>query len=606
MLRGANVVVIGQQSPKTLRGIAVDIEQFREVVGGFVRGGRQTPPMPTLVYAFDDRKALEPFVPLYQGKPASLGGYCHCGSVSDVNFIAVNLSSYADASVIIFHEYTHLLLRNAVSGIPVWLNEGLAEFYSTFQLQASGRHTLIGRVIPHHVLLLRERFEPLSQVVSVTTASALYNENSRRGIFYAEAWALAHYLMLERPNGVAAINQYLEEIGAGTAEPDAFMHAFGVSPIDMERELRKYVLRPAFKSVNFTLKERVDVDEPDSARTLASAEIEARLGDVQRRVRRIDEATPRIERAAAAGPEVAQAQLTLALLRLQQDRAAEAWPLLRKAAALASDDFFTQYTFGLSLLRANPPPGDAAEDPLELAHGALARAVALNPESAEALGWLAYADLVAGTRLPEAETAITKAIALSPGRIDYRLRLAEVFLRRNRVVVAQSLLSTIATSKGDGEAAAEARKLLDRIEARERERIASAATRRVVEPSPEAPARETLQLEPEAGARFVLRKVRAGEERAYGELVEIACAPGGVQFHLRVGTRVVVAAAPAMKDVELTVYGNDKDFMLACGARTPADTVLLTWRMKAPTQAGAATLVGDAVAVEFVPRGYVP
>jgi len=68
----------------------------------------------------------------------------------------------------------------------------------------------------------------------------------------------------------------------------------------------------------------------------------------------------------------------------------------------------------------------------------------------------------------------------------------------------------------------------------------------------------------------------------------------------------VVAAAPAMKDVELTVYGNDKDFMLACGARTPADTVLLTWRMKAPTQAGAATIVGDAVAVEFVPRGYVP
>jgi tetratricopeptide (TPR) repeat protein len=300
--------------------------------------------------------------------------------------------------------------------------------------------------------------------------------------------------------------------------------------------------------------------------------------------------------------------LTLALLRLQQDRAAEAWPLLRKAAALAADDFFTQYTFGLSLLRANPPAGDAGEDPLELAHGALARAVALNPESAEALGWLAYADLVADKRLPEAETAIAKAIALSPGRIDYRLRLAEVYLRRNRVVVARSLLSTIAASKSDDEAAGEARKLLDRIEARERERIAGtgAATRRVPEPSPEAPARETLQLEPEAGVRFALRKVRAGEERAYGELVEIACAPGGVQFHLRVGARVVVAVAPAMKDVELTVYGNDKDFTLACGARTPADTVLLTWRMKAPTQPGAATLVGDAVAVEFVPRGYVP
>ena len=173
MLTGSSVIVIGLQSPGTLRGIAVDIEQFRHVVGGFLRGAHPPLSMPTTVYAFDDRKSLEPFVPLYQGKPASLGGYCHCGSASDVNFIALDLGSYAGASLVIFHEYTHLLVRNAVSGVPAWLNEGLAEYYSTFDLVEDGRKAHIGKPIARHVLLLRERFIPLNELLAVDHSSAL-------------------------------------------------------------------------------------------------------------------------------------------------------------------------------------------------------------------------------------------------------------------------------------------------------------------------------------------------------------------------------------------------------------------------------------------------
>ena len=59
-----------------------DIEQFRTVVGQFLRGGQQTPSLPTIVFAFDDKQSLQPFVPLFDGKPVSLGGYCQCGSGS--------------------------------------------------------------------------------------------------------------------------------------------------------------------------------------------------------------------------------------------------------------------------------------------------------------------------------------------------------------------------------------------------------------------------------------------------------------------------------------------------------------------------------------------
>src|SRR2546427_3839649 len=112
LIRGPNVVVIGQQSAKALRDVAVEIEQFRMVVGKLLRGAKQPLPMPTLVYLFDDENTLKPFVPLYNGKPAVLGGYCQCGSSDDVNFIVAGLARYSESAAIIFHEYAHLLVRN--------------------------------------------------------------------------------------------------------------------------------------------------------------------------------------------------------------------------------------------------------------------------------------------------------------------------------------------------------------------------------------------------------------------------------------------------------------------------------------------------------------
>ena len=168
-----------------------------------------------------------------------------------------------------FHEYTHLLVRNAARSIPVWLNEGLAEYYSTYALESGGTRAHIGRPIAHHVELLRERFMPLSQLIAVDTASALYNEGERRSIFYAEAWALTHYLMIEMPKGPAAINTYAAGIARGQRPDDAFRAAFGIGPADFELELRRYVQRSAFRSTVFVFPQRVTVDAPDPGRRMS-------------------------------------------------------------------------------------------------------------------------------------------------------------------------------------------------------------------------------------------------------------------------------------------------------------------------------------------------
>jgi hypothetical protein len=133
LLRGEQLTLIGQQSPATLQRVAVDLEQFRSVLGGLIRNAQRPLALPTHVYVFDTRKQLQPFLPRHDGRVASLGGYFHHDG--DVNDIALALEGYDESARLVFHEYTHLLVGNAARSIPVWLNEGLAEYYSTYALE---------------------------------------------------------------------------------------------------------------------------------------------------------------------------------------------------------------------------------------------------------------------------------------------------------------------------------------------------------------------------------------------------------------------------------------------------------------------------------------
>jgi hypothetical protein len=64
-------------------------------------------------------------------------------------------------------------------------------------------------------------------------------------------------------------------------------------------------------------------------------------------------------------------------------------------------------------------------------------------------------------------------------------------------------------------------------------------------------------------------------------------------------------SVPRMETVEFISYRDDLTGAVPCGARKPPDPVYVTWR---PGPAGPAgrTPDGEAVAVEFVPKDYVP
>src|SRR6185369_11829680 len=180
--------------------------------------------------------------PLYQGRPANVAGYSQ--ACDDVNYITMSLDPRErDPFGVAFHEYVHLHLRDNIPGVPLWLNEGLAEFYGS--LQFSGGEALLGLPLPYYIRLLRsEEMLPLATLLGIDSRSPHYNEQDQSGIFYGESWALVHYLMLGGgPGRQDQFKRFLQLVSRGDDVVKALESSFGMTLDTIEKELYAYVRR---------------------------------------------------------------------------------------------------------------------------------------------------------------------------------------------------------------------------------------------------------------------------------------------------------------------------------------------------------------------------
>ncbi|HXE43497.1 MAG TPA: hypothetical protein VN516_10760, partial [Candidatus Baltobacteraceae bacterium] len=141
--------------------LAARLEQFCKAYSQLA-GMQAVASPPIVVMAFSDHEAMTPFLPLYQGKPASLSGFFLHGS--DENLIVLSLAD-SEGMNVIFHEYAHLLFRRNDQIWPLWLKEGMAEIYSTFE--TTGYQIQIARPIAQHLYELKHQsLMPLSELFS--------------------------------------------------------------------------------------------------------------------------------------------------------------------------------------------------------------------------------------------------------------------------------------------------------------------------------------------------------------------------------------------------------------------------------------------------------
>ena len=159
-VRSKNFLLIGNASEKDIRQVATRLEQFREVFSRLFTKMNVNSPVPTTVVVFKNDESYRPFKP-----NANTAGYFQPGQ--DVNYITLKLepSSEQNPFTLIFHEYTHLLVKNTSGNVPTWFNEGLAEYYSTFTI-TDDKEVVLGR--PH-----RQSCVPAARKDDVAAAHAV-------------------------------------------------------------------------------------------------------------------------------------------------------------------------------------------------------------------------------------------------------------------------------------------------------------------------------------------------------------------------------------------------------------------------------------------------
>ncbi len=95
---------------------------------------------PIIVLAIKDEKdfkALEPEAYLAKGS-LKLGGLFL--RTADKNYVLMRLDAEGEHPyAVVYHEYTHLLLSKAAEFMPLWTNEGLAEFYQNICISRGRR-----------------------------------------------------------------------------------------------------------------------------------------------------------------------------------------------------------------------------------------------------------------------------------------------------------------------------------------------------------------------------------------------------------------------------------------------------------------------------------
>lgn len=95
---------------------------------------------PTFVLAIKNEDSLKLFVPSYgqNSKGMHLGVFCHPSY--DKNFAIIRTDVRGTGPLgnhTLYHEYTHAYFRYNFRGLPLWLDEGLAEFYGNTSMESN-------------------------------------------------------------------------------------------------------------------------------------------------------------------------------------------------------------------------------------------------------------------------------------------------------------------------------------------------------------------------------------------------------------------------------------------------------------------------------------
>ena len=449
--------VIGDVPAARLSDIALRFEQFREVVTPILPATLRSGSAPVVVVVFPDARSYRPFMPLASGRVVPVEGSFISGA--DANFITMNVESGERAFPVVFHEYTHLLLENAFENAPVWFTEGLAEYYSTFEVTTGGRGARIGKPIVRHVALLRERRLEMAQLLAIGRNSNEYTQDGpARDLLYAQSWALIHQARHGQPRHWDSLMRLARRLAAGDPLEESLRDAYPAGLDTLDADVDAYVRRQNYDHDEYEFTDSIVTRVTSEAIALDEAEVESWLAALLAHLQRGPEAIPRLLRALQARPDLPRALATLGILRIRQGNRAEGLRLLERAASSGPDIEWVLFDYGWAL--ATEPVFDASK--AKRAQTALERAIVLRPGYPAATQMLATVYGRTGDFMKMRDLMLP-LVQAAPDNQDAVLQLAAALLGVGDIQAARSLLGPVLARPKDEDTRERARALLGQI-----------------------------------------------------------------------------------------------------------------------------------------------
>ncbi|HSK65090.1 MAG TPA: tetratricopeptide repeat protein [Pyrinomonadaceae bacterium] len=623
-IRTKNFFMVGNTSEKEIKEVALKLEQFRLVFTVVFPNMVFNTPVPTTVVVFKSQSSFRPFKP-----GPNTAGYFQAGP--DVNYIALatEFEGQQDAFEVIFHEYTHLLVKNTFENAPLWFNEGLAEYYSTFKI-TDDRKVAIGRAIGKHVFLLRDsKMLPLKTLFEVDHQSPHYNETKKQGIFYAQSWALMHYLLIGKADRVAPLTKFLELRNEDVPVDQAFQQAFGMPFEAMEKDLRNYVKQDRYNLVQGHFDKKLELDTNAEVTPLTEAESQAYLGDLLLHSHRKD-AYKYLEKALKLDPNLGMAHASLGMAYFREGRVDEARASLERAVTLNSQNYLAHYYYAFTLSRQSPDgqPGTGYTPEVSAkikTH--LQQAIKLRPDYLESYNLLAFVSLVTGEGLTEAIDSLKQALKVSPGRDDFSFTLAQLYARIGDYKTSRQMLEYVAKSANADEylrlhsesLLKQIKQIEDSVGTHDQLKPAQRSTNgppTLVNAGSETttpadsnggtsaskpPPAPTPAPDPSYYLREVLRTPTAGETQLQGKLLRLECDAKGIVFVVETEAGLLRLRTASFDDIELTTYDANVKGEITCGERKPVNVVIVCYLPNTDQKVKAD---GILKSIEFVPDDF--
>ena len=516
--RSPNFIVVCNAGEKQARKTAIRFEQIRAVFRRELEFASKYESPVITILAVKDEDSVKALLPEYWVK-----GHAHPAGMfldsMNLFFAVVQLDAPgANPYNTIYHEYFHSLTTPYYPNLPVWVSEGLAEFYGNTQIGDS--EVGLGRPDEDLIVELKQGgLMPLALLFKVDHDSPYYNEQNKTSVFYAESWALTHYLMVgDKSAHRAMLQAYIHAMVDGATQEQAAAQAFG-DLNKLQAALFAYIRNAAFYYIKAPPPPEIAAGDLQ-VRELSEAEVDAYRGGFAAVRGQSQEAITILERAVKADPKLALGYQYLGLAEFEDKKLAEALADFTRAIELNPKNALTRF---LRAYLTSTQGGAVGND--EQMEEDLRTAIAVSPEFAPPYGVLAVYLANQGQNLPEALKLAQKAQALEPGNTSYQIDMALVLARMNHFTEALSIATHARANAANPGERAEAERFLTYLDqARQYSSNDSGA--------PEAAAVERSSAKPTDPSPNIAPTASAGTLReATGMVTKLSCM-SGLKFEL--------------------------------------------------------------------------